>query len=643
MTRVPTYATYMNMLNQTMKNKAQFELYNYQSITGLKAPNYSGYGMSAFSIVNLEASLNVTNNFLENNKLLNIELKTMNTSMESINNSVSDFRSMLNSFSGGDIDKLTPDYTGGELTFTDNNQATYLGKTITIKGTTYTFADNANGNNIDLSGIAGDSGNDGYATKVMQALQNKIDPTGSYPDYKFDGATFTFPLYTIDGNATILNATGVKTGEAYTMSFDQSQNLNQLQNTAFTTMQMLVDTLNVEANGKYLFGGGDASQSPINFPFTNLQEFQDYYDGINIKFPNNSAANLCNRTINNTQTGGLTINKIVGNQFTIIPDNADGFLEKAVVATPATAGTLTFNADANSLNSTQYGAFNTIKAGDTIVISGTANNNNSLVVKSVSQDGKTITFEDNTGHNIVTEAPITDPTGITISTSYPVGAVIEMQNMGNNVAPRVQVTSVNADGSLNVTANPAYFATNSTRIADSSRWTMSTTSYYTGGDLSLERRISENQSITMDVTANDAAFEKLFRALGQIAQANIVDTRNPADIDGLINDNKAYDIINEASKLLLSAVDDSGETTKSGTNSSLYAVSAKLNANYVLLNNVEENLNLVKNNLQTSVDSIKNVDQTEAAVKALLAENNLAASYSVLQNALNLSLLNFLD
>ncbi len=643
MTRVPTYATYMNMLNQTMKNKAQFELYNYQSVTGLKAPTYSGYGMSAFSIVNLEASLNVTNNFLENNKLLNIELKTMNTSMESINNAVSDFRSMLNSFSGGDIKKITPDYTGGKLTFTDNNQATYLGKTITIDGTTYTFANNGDGNNIDLSGIAADSGTTGYAEKVMQALQNKIDPTGNYPDYKFDGATFTFPLYTINGNATILNAAGVETGEAYTMNSDQAQNLNQLQNTAFTTMQMLVDTLNVEANGKYLFGGGDASQSPINFPFTNLQEFQEYYDGINIKFPDNSAANLCNRTITNAQTGGLTITKVEGNQFTITPDKAGGFLETAVVATPATAGTLTFNADTNSLNSTQYGAFNTIKAGDTIVISGTTNNNNSLIVKSVSQDGKTITFEDNVGHNVVAEDPITDPTGITISTSYPVGAVIEMQDMGNNVAPRVQVTSVNADGSLNVTADPAYFSSDVTQIADSSRWTMSTTSYYTGGDLSLNRRISENQAITMDVTANDAAFEKLFRALGQIAQANVVDTRNPADVDGLINNNKAYDIITEANKLLLSAVDDSGETTRSGTNSSLYAVSAKLNANYVLLNSVDENLTLVKNNLQTSVDSIKNVDQTEAAVKALLAENNLAASYSVLQNALNLSLLNFLD
>ena len=126
MTRVPTYASYMNLMNQTLANKAQFDLYNYQSITGLKSPTYSGYGMSAYSIVNLEASLGVTSNFLENNKLLNIELETMSTSMQSINDTVSDFKSMLNSFSGSDINNLTPDYTGGELTFTSNDEATYL-------------------------------------------------------------------------------------------------------------------------------------------------------------------------------------------------------------------------------------------------------------------------------------------------------------------------------------------------------------------------------------------------------------------------------------------------------------------------------------------------------------------------------------
>ena len=644
MTRVPTYMTNINLLNSTIKNKQAFELYNFQAVTGLKAQTYSGYGMTAYSIVNLEASLNVANNFLENNKLLATEISTMATSMDAIGNATIDFRTMLNSFSGTEATNLTPDYTGGEITFTDNNEATYVGKTITIKGTQYTFtADDGTGTNIDLSGIAADSGTEGYAEKVMQALKDKIDPAGTYPDYDFEGATFKFPLYTINGGSTILAATGVKTGEPYTMNQDQSHNLIELQNNAFTTMQLIVDALNISANGKYLFGGGDATGSPINFPFKNLQEFQDYYDGINIKFPDNSSANLCNRTITNKQTGGLTIDKVEGNKFTITPDVADGFLETAVIANPSTTGKLTFNADKNTLNATEYGAFNTIQPGDTLVLSGTANNNNSFVVKSVSSDGKTITFEEQDGHNMGDEPAIDDPTGITISTSFPIGTVIELNNMGNNVAPRVQVTGINDDGSLNVTADPGYFNADSTYIADSSSWSMSTMSYYTGGDLNLTRRVSENQSITLDITANDSGFEKIIRALGLVAQANIVDTTNPADAVGLIDVSKAQNIMQDAMSLIYSGIDDSGETTRTSTNSSIYSITAKLSANHVLLNSVDENLNMVKNNLVDSIDSLKNVDKTEAATKAILAQTNLEASYSVLQNALNMSLLNYLD
>ena len=51
--RVPTYATYLNMTNATIANKNLVDLYSFQSITGLKAQNYSGYGMSASSIVSL--------------------------------------------------------------------------------------------------------------------------------------------------------------------------------------------------------------------------------------------------------------------------------------------------------------------------------------------------------------------------------------------------------------------------------------------------------------------------------------------------------------------------------------------------------------------------------------------------------------
>ena len=83
MVRVPTYASYMSLLNQTMNTKSMLDLYSYQSNTGIKSPTYAGFGMSAYSIVSLEASLKVTSNFMENNKILNTELETMNTAMES--------------------------------------------------------------------------------------------------------------------------------------------------------------------------------------------------------------------------------------------------------------------------------------------------------------------------------------------------------------------------------------------------------------------------------------------------------------------------------------------------------------------------------------------------------------------------------
>ena len=46
--------------------------------------------------------------------------------------------------------------------------------------------------------------------------------------------------------------------------------------------------------------------------------------------------------------------------------------------------------------------------------------------------------------------------------------------------------------------------------------------------------------------------------------------------------------------------------------------------------------------MKTNVYSVKNVDQTEATVKLLAAQNSLEASYEVLSSALNLSLLNYL-
>ena len=636
MVRIPTYASYMSMMNQTLSTKANLDLYAFQATTGLKSPNYSGYGISAFSIVNMEASQKVVSNFMENNKILETDLKAMNTAMKSIDTAVKDLKSMLTSFSGMDLDKLTPDYTGGELTFTSNDDV-YEGKTITINGTQYTFADNGNGNNIDLSGLT--PGSATYGEDVMSALQAKVGAAN--PDITFEGNKATFPLYTIDGSSSVLNAEGVETGEAHTMTTEQYETMKSLQTTAFAAMRTLVDALNTQTSGKYLFGGGNAANAPIDFPFSSLDEFQAYYDGINIKYPSNSSANLSNRTVTAKETGALTINGTGDNTGEITAANAGGFLKEAITANASTTGDLSFDKDKNTIKATEYGAFNTLKPGDTLVLGNTAGNNGAYIIKSVSEDGKTITLEESTP--VKADETVVDGGGVKFSTSYPVGSVINMDGFGNNIAPQVQVTGISDDGTtLYVTGDPSRLPAGGVTVPASSDWSMSSVSYYQGGNLTSETRVSTNQSIVNDVTGNNPAFEKLFRALGAIAQGNLVDTRNPADdFEGTIDSSNPVEQIELAMQQLLDAIDSNG-CPSTGNNGDLAAVSAKINANTVVLNSVTTNLTQVSNDLTTSVDSLKNVDQTEATIKALMALNNLNASYSVLQNVMSTSLLNYL-
>lgn len=644
--RVPTYATAMSMMNQTLRNKETFDLYNFQSITGLKSPNYSGYGMSAYNIVSLEATLGVTTNFMENNKILGTEIKTMNTSLDAVQKSINEFKSMLTQFGGMDLEDITPDYTGGELTFTDNNDV-YTGETITINGRQYTFAADNTGDNIDISGLT--PGDPNYATDVMNAMRDKIQATDpdTFAKMTFDGGKATFPLYTVNGTSSVLNATGVTTGTPHEMNQDQYLKVKELQNMAFTTMKTLADSLNTSANGKYLFGGGVSTQAPVNFPFTTLEEFQKYYDGINIKYPSNASADLSNRKVDASDTGALTfeLDGANTNKGTITAANAGGFLKKSIDANASTTGDLIFNSDTNTIKATQNGAFNTLKAGDTMVIGGgdAGGNAKAYVIKSISADGKTITVDESTP--VVADMTVTDGGDATFSTSFPVGSVISMNGFGNNLPSNVQVTGISPDGTeLYVTVDPDYFPANGAPVTvpASSQWSMSCESYYKGGSLDSQKMVSDNQSISFDINASDPAFEKMFRALGQMAQGNLVDTRNPADdLDTLINSQGTLNDVEEAMNLIQNALFNGGKDS-SNKNSDFYTVQAKVNSNLVVLNNIETNQKMVIANLENNIGSLKNVDKTEAAVNALLAFNNLEASYSVLQQAMSMSFLNYM-
>ncbi|MBE6454544.1 MAG: hypothetical protein E7017_06675 [Alphaproteobacteria bacterium] len=540
MTRVPTYANYMNLLNTSMKTKSMVDTYSYQATTGIKYANYAGYGMTSSNIVSMEASLNVTQNFMTNNVNLNTTITAQSTIMETIEDSVSSFKSQLNN--------------------------------------------------------------------ALSALSDLTDGK---------------PINT-----------------------EAASSVTELQTVAYSAMSLLSDGLNNSVGGKYIFGAGSSS-APTQFKYSSLEEFQSYYDGINIKYPTTDNAALANRVATAADSGKLTISK---NTDVDAPDNGfilsaeNGFLSPVVTGSEATTGDLTLSALDNTLKSDIRGAFNSIGAGDTLILNDGAGNQKAYIVDSVSTDGKTITFSDETP--VQADATYTNGLNggnpVTISTSFTVGSVVNFSG-SNNVSPTMQVVGIKDNGDLLVTADPSYFPadidTTPIEIPVESKWEIKSESYYVGGSATEVFRVSDNQSITMDISANDSVFDKLFRAFGMIAQGNMIQT----DDDGnVVNADEVNQLVNSAMDLLQSAIDNNGKAT-SGKNETMSVVIAKISANYVTLNNVQTSLEAVQSNLEDSVYSIKNVDKTEATVKLLAAQNSLEASYQVLTSALNLSLLNYID
>ena len=627
--RVPTYSNYMNTIASIRQNRNNVDFYSQQSVSGLKYGNYSGYGMKSYNIVSMESTLQVTNTFVDNNELANISLNTANLSIETILDALGDIKTMLNDLYGTDLSKISPDSTGGELSFLSDTATDYVGKTLTLKGNTYTFTNgDSSGNNIDVAGLSSKEA-------IMQAVVTKAGDT----DIVYEDGKITFPLYTVNGQSTLLTTDNlVKTGEAYSMSAEHSLSLQNLQRQAFSTMQLLADTLNTNVSGKYIFGGGSTSE-PVSFKYGSLDEFQKYYDGVNTIYPSSPSSVLSHFSVDYSKTGDLQFIKDTSSQgYHTIKATNGSFLEEAIVMNSSNVGEITFDSATNSMKAFEYGAFNSLHEGDSIVINGTnaGANAKAFVIKSVSADGRTVTFADST---LVTDYSSSDPSGIVVNKTFSQGTVINLNNFGvNNLAPSATIVGISDDGTkLYVNADDDRFVS---MTSSGSRWSIESETYYQGGSLRYSQRISESQTISFDVTAADPAFEKIFRALGQLCQGNIVAQLDPSS-GNIFDAEKTRKIVEGAMALLTSAtsgVDDISQET----NSSLYSITAKFNADYSILNKVMKNQKLAISNLENNIGNIKDADKNEAAVKLLLAQDSLEASYSILSSVSKLTLLDYI-
>lgn len=459
----------------------------------------------------------------------------------------------------------------------------------------------------------------GEFSNLKAGEKMKIEGTGANDGYKtiesisLDGSTVTFkeqvvteaPVTTAKAHQSLDTGTITAQSNAGTVIQSFTVNKNQL-----TVAGQTLKALNANT-----FANVKAGQNiTINDKLYYVKDVSD--DGKTLTFSGNvpDAADWTGTTV----------------EFATRSDTR-GFITDSLKGSALQTGDIGFYAKDNAMKAAVKGAFSSYKTGDTLVVQGADGNDRMYIVKSVSDDGRTVSFDDSTpvaeDMNITNGKQITDGKGITIGKSYPVGATVDLGKTSGAYNGKYTVTGVSDDGkTLTVKTKdfPEYGAEETFATAD-----VATYSYYDGGYLKTTYRVSETSAFSNDVTAASSAFEKLFRAMGEIAQGNLLDADNPESAHARVSD--ALNILDAS--LNANSKEKNGDIT-----SIQYSVISKLD----LVKTTIESQTASKESLTTYINNMTQVDKTEAVTYLLQAKQDLEVSYSVLSAINRLSLLQYL-
>ncbi len=413
-----------------------------------------------------------------------------------------------------------------------------------------------------------------------------------------------------------------------------------LQQKAFNALSQVQYFLTQQMNGKYVFGGAQADIPPMSLPYNGVSDFQSTFDGINTVFPSTRVANLvdmsfANKTVNynNVAVGSGSLTQVTGSTGDFITQTID----------QTATGNLIFSnvAGNGKITAASPGSFRSLQIGQTIMVNNTGtaqgvgtptDNNGIYTITSVSPDGNSITLDQPVNAGTALAA---DNVEINLTAPNNTAMALSGSSAGNNGAYTLTWPS-NADliaagydmnaGDL-VTGDSVF---TKRRIPVTSAGpetiTLTSTSFMQGTSLSTDLRISDTQTIKLDVTGLDPAFEKVVRALGIVAQGDLLN--NPERVT------QALAIMNDA--ISHSAL----QPTESP--SDLESVSDRIGNNQNALAQAKTSHTQFMAFLEGRQNDIEKADTTEAAVRLQTDSQTLQISYASLSKITQLSLLNYL-
>ena len=413
-----------------------------------------------------------------------------------------------------------------------------------------------------------------------------------------------------------------------------------LQDKAYAALSQIQYLLNQQIDGKYIFGGATSDKLPVSLPFNNLNDFQNTYDGIGTVFPSSRVANLVDLNFSNI-TAAYSTQQVPpgGPNFTKITGAAGDFITSSIDQT-ATGNLVFTNVNgAGKITAATPGAFKSVQVGQTLLINGAGaaqgavtDNNGAYTVTAVSSDGNTVTLDQTVNTGI-------EPAGgaVKLNLGVPNGTALALDGStaGNNgaytmkwpsnadmLAAGVNLSSGEiVDGSVLFTSKPMPVPSSSPEAIN-----LKSMAFLHGVSLPTQQKISDTQTIKLDVTGLDPAFEKAIRALGTIAQGDLLN--NP-------------DRIQQA----LTALNDSIQhSTLQPTEapSDLTSVLDRIANNFQVMSSAKDTQTQFKSFLDGRQNDLLQADQTEAAVQLQTDSQALQISYASLAKITQLSLLNYL-
>lgn len=412
-------------------------------------------------------------------------------------------------------------------------------------------------------------------------------------------------------------------------SVKSEDDIANIQDWAFRTLQTLQGYLNTEADGRYMFSGTRVTTQPADLNLSTLTDFQAEYDGAAVTYPTTRDAQLADFSVSKDSTGNtdwLYFNQEIGaTGISRITATTAQFANVAPGTKIAIAGT-TFNDGTFTVDSVDPGG-----TWINVKTEMLANEFNQAAATIQTTDGSILdsdTFTDlsfDRTSNTITAATAGSLSGIAV------GSAITIDGTADNNGT---YTVASNDGT-NIVIQPKYL-TDEGWLGGEVAGTISATSYYKGDRQTITHRVDSDRSFNYDLTAIDPAFEKAIRAMSIIAQGKY-------GTEGGLDQNP--DRVGDALYLLDSALDaTSTGTPPYGTEmtNNISAVQRKVAFNRVLIDQMNTSHQNFIGYLDTEVGRVENIDRLQVVSQLLDDSQALEASYQAMARIRQLSLGDYL-